>query len=209
MKALSRWLWRDKRAREHHLMDLATKDAKNDRRHVRRRMTDAEVVAVIAAAEGWPTNAPGRPYSKGCLLTAEMLRIDLKAAGVPYETDEGVADIHASRGTYISNVVSSGASVKTCQVPARHSDPGLTIGIYAKASLHDISGAVEALPDLTSKPSAPESEVLSATGTDTHITTQRYATSNTDEKRDDLRNILSMNKLRDDVDDNVIEFYNR
>jgi len=53
--------------------------------------------------------------------TAEMLRVDLDAAGVPYETDEGVADFHASRGTYISNLVASGVSVKTCQELARHS----------------------------------------------------------------------------------------
>ena len=59
--------------------------------------------------------------------------------------------------------MSSGASVKTCQTLARHSTPSLTIGIYAKASLHDISGAVDALPDLT--PEAPAPEALAATGT--------------------------------------------
>jgi len=85
--------------------------------------------------------------------TAEMLRVDLKAAGVPYETSEGVADFHASRGTYISNLVASGASVKTCQELARHSTPTLTIGIYAKASVRDKHGAVEKLPDLA--PSQP------------------------------------------------------
>jgi hypothetical protein len=48
-------------------------------------------------------------------------------------------------------VVNSGASVKTCQTLARHSTPVLTIGVYAKKSLHDLAGAVEALPDLTPK----------------------------------------------------------
>ena len=57
-------------------------------------------------------------------------------------------DFHSLRGYYISYLVSSGASVKTCQTLARHSTPSLTIGIYAKASLHDISGAVERLPDV-------------------------------------------------------------
>ena len=46
----------------------------------------------------------------------------------------------------------------------RHSDPKLTIGVYAKASIHDLAGAVESLPDLTNP--APESEPLRATGTD-------------------------------------------
>jgi len=93
-----------------------------------------------------------------------MLAIDLMAAGIDPETDSGVIDFHALRGTYISHLVSSGASVKTCQTLARHSSPVLTIGIYAKASLHDIAGAVESLPDLS--PTQPPSEALSATGTE-------------------------------------------
>ncbi|MGA8350584.1 MAG: hypothetical protein WB773_22525 [Isosphaeraceae bacterium] len=93
----------------------------------------------------------------------EMLAIDLKAAGIEPESNSGIVDFHALRGTYISHLVSSGASVKTCQTLARHSSPVLTIGIYAKASLHDIAGAVESLPDLT--PTQPHCEALSATGT--------------------------------------------
>ena len=95
-----------------------------------------------------------------------MLAIDLKAAGIDSRDDSGIVDFHALRGTYISHLVSSGASVKTCQVLARHSTPSLTIGIYAKASLHDINGAVESLPDLTPRDSTPETEKLAATGTD-------------------------------------------
>jgi integrase len=100
--------------------------------------------------------------------TAEMIRVDLQAAGIPYETDEGVADFHSLRGDFISYLVSSGASVKTCQTLARHSTPSLTIGIYAKASLHDINGAVEGLPDLTAP--ATEPETLRMTGTDGIVT---------------------------------------
>ena len=100
------------------------------------------------------TLPPGRPVFNLPDRTAEMIRVDLEAAGIAYETPSGVVDFHALRGAYISNLVSSGASVKTCQVLARHSTPSLTIGIYAKASLHDIKGAVDALPDLT--PDRPE-----------------------------------------------------
>ena len=81
--------------------------------------------------------------------TAAMLRHDLAAAGIAYETDSGVLDFHALRAAYVSELVRSGAQVKTCQVLARHSDPKLTIGVYAKASIHDLTGAVESLPDLT------------------------------------------------------------
>jgi integrase len=111
------------------------------------------------------TKPAGRPVFEGMTdRTAEMLAIDLKAAGIEPETASGVVDFHALRGTYISHLVSSGVSVKTCQVLARHSTPSLTIGIYAKASLHDIKGAVEALPDLT--PTAPRTEAMAATGTE-------------------------------------------
>ena len=109
--------------------------------------------------------AAGRPVFEGMTKrTAEILAIDLKAAGIEPETDSGVIDFHALRTTYVSHLVSSGASVKTSQVLARHSSPVLTIGVYAKASLHDISGAVESLPDLT--PAAGDREAMSATGTE-------------------------------------------
>jgi hypothetical protein len=113
--------------------------------------------------------------------TSEMMRFDSAAAGVPYETDEGVAAFHSSRVTYISNLVASGASVKTCQTLARHSDPSLTIGIYAKASLHDLETAVEKLPDLCIAPQAPES--LRMTGTDGSAT--RNATRAVSDPSDD------------------------
>jgi len=273
LKSFSRWLWRDKRAREHYLVDLASKDAKNDRRHVRRRMTAEEVMAVIEAAASGPdagnlsgpdravlyhlahgtgfrakelrTLTPerfrlnvdpptvtvlacyskngqeaiqpiamaladrlrpwlalrpeGRPVFEGMSIrTADMLRVDLEAAGIPYETSDGVADFHASRGTYISNLVSSGASVKTCQTLARHANPALTIGIYAKASLHDISGAVENLPDLT--PREPP-EALAATGTEGAT---NFATIEADGDSDDTHNIFSVNDLRCGDDPGII-----
>src|SRR5262249_1927755 len=116
--------------------------------------------------------------------TAAMLRVDLKTAGIPFETASGVVDFHALRGTYISHLVSSGASVKTCQTLARHSTPSLTIGIYAKASLHDIQGAVETLPDLT--PGGATPEALAATGTEgksTPVATNSATQAFVDEKQ--------------------------
>ena len=99
----------------------------------------------------------GEPvFGKMSKRIAETLARDLEAAGIAPKTDSGVIDFHALRGTYISHLVVGAASVKTCQTLARHSSPSLTIGIYAKASLHDIQGAVEALPDLTPGPRRPE-----------------------------------------------------
>ncbi len=118
--------------------------------------------ALAARLRPWlATLPPGRPVFPLSDRAAEMMRVDLEAAGIPYETEEGVADFHSLRAVYVSNLVASGASVKVCQVLARHSTPTLTIGVYAKASLHDVAGAVAALPDPTGRP-----EVLAATGTD-------------------------------------------
>ncbi len=135
-----------------------------------------EAIQPIAAAladrlRPWlARRAPGRPVFDGMTdRTADMLKGDLKAAGVLYQTASGVADFHALRAAFVSNLVASGASVKTCQTLARHSTPSLTIGVYAKASLHDIRGAVENLPDLT--PAAPTpAEPLAMTGTDAVVT---------------------------------------
>jgi integrase len=116
-----------------------------------REATQPLPTALAGLVVPWLAAKPaGRPVFEGMTKrTAEMLAIDLKAAGIAPETDSGVVDFHALRASYISNLVASGASVKVCQVLARHSTPSLTIGIYAKASLHDIQGAVDALPDPT------------------------------------------------------------
>src|SRR5262249_15710745 len=121
--------------------------------------------ALAAALRPWLTTRPhGRPVFPLPERTAEMIRADLHAAGIPPETPAGGVAFHALRAAYISALVSSGASVKTCQTLARHSTPSLTIGVYARASLHDIAGAVEGLPDLTT--TRPTAEPTRATGTD-------------------------------------------
>jgi integrase len=102
--------------------------------------------------------------------TARMLRADLDAARRAWlkeaPSDEAraarakcdfllyrnaagkVVDFHATRHTYISGIVAGGASVKTAQEFARHSDPALTIGRYAHARRHDLQDALDGLPAL-------------------------------------------------------------
>jgi len=97
--------------------------------------------------------------------TVKMMRRDLAAAGIRYRDSAGlVADFHALRHTYISNIVRSGASVKICQDLARHSDPKLTLGVYTHLQLHDKTAALEALPPVNEN--KPERESRKATGTD-------------------------------------------
>jgi len=92
-----------------------------------------------------------------------MLYRDLARAGIEHETASGMIDLHSLRHTFVSNVVATGATVKTAQELARYSTPVLTFGVYAHARLADIASTVENLPDpFASK----KSEALSATGTD-------------------------------------------
>lgn len=223
VKQFSRWLWKDRRARDHALAHLATTSSDADRRIVRRALTHEEAARLVqttasmrdvlgmsgpdraiayavalgtgyrseeirsltpesfhldstpptvnlAASEtkngkeavqpitaslatqlrAWLATRPvGKPLLPLHKRTADMIRVDLEQAGIPYETPDGVVDFHALRATYISHVVSSGASVKTAQTLARHSTPILTIGIYAKASANDLASAIGGLPDLS------------------------------------------------------------
>ncbi len=81
--------------------------------------------------------------------TAEMLRKDLKRAGIQYRDKQGrVADFHALRNTFITNLARSGVSPKLAQVLARHSDINLTMNTYTSVELEEQSKAVECLPSI-------------------------------------------------------------
>ena len=93
--------------------------------------------------------------------TGKLIRADLTAAGVPYVDEDGrVADFHALRVSFISAVVRAGASPKEAQTLARHADPSLTFKVYAKTRMHDLTRALEAMPETPA-----ESKRLRATGT--------------------------------------------
>jgi integrase len=105
----------------------------------------------------WPGSWSEKP--------AEVLRVDLEAAAIPYSVEgpDGplYADFHALRHSFVALLDKSGVSVKEAMQLARHSDPKLTLAIYGKARLHDLAGAVGKLPVLL------EADVtLQATGTE-------------------------------------------
>jgi integrase len=103
------------------------------------------------------------------LKAADMLRIDLDAAGIPYiaEGPDGprYADFHALRHSFIAMLDKSGATLKEAMQLARHSDPKLTMAIYGRAQLHDLGEAVKRLPALTGA-TEDTPEAVAATGTD-------------------------------------------
>ena len=99
------------------------------------------------------------------MKAAQMLRVDLAAAGIAASDDAGrVVDFHSLRHGYVSRIVEGGASVKVAQELARHSTPTLTIGRYAHTRLHDLATAVNGLP--IGETSDHEAAALQATGTD-------------------------------------------
>jgi len=79
-------------------------------------------------------------------------------------TDEAgrVADFHALRHTFITNLARGGVHPKLAQDLARHSDFNVTMSRYTHTVLTDRAKALEALPDVGRRPT---SEPMRATGT--------------------------------------------
>jgi len=157
--------------------------------HSKRRRDDRQPIRDDLAdiLQGWLASKPDdRPvFSDMPEKTAMMIRLDLRRARAQW-IREGVnqadrrerresdclavedsagrlIDFHALRVTYITLLVRGGASVKVAQELARHSDPKLTLNTYTRLGMNDLSGALDALPAVSSK--EPEREALRATGT--------------------------------------------
>ncbi len=84
---------------------------------------------------------PGLWYRRA----ADILRVDLAAAGVPEMTSAGEAVFHSLRHSY-SSLLARSASVKVTQELLRHASPNLTIARYSHSTLAERSEAVAALP---------------------------------------------------------------
>jgi integrase len=99
--------------------------------------------------------AAGSPVRPGTWSdnAAEMLRVDLEAAGVPYQDQQGrYFDFHGTRHTFISRLASGGVHPKLAQILARHSTITLTMDFYTHLGLHDQTAALAKLPPLPPLP---------------------------------------------------------
>ena len=100
---------------------------------------------------------------------AEMIRIDLEAAGIAYavEGPDGLeyADFHSLRHSFLTLGGRSGIDLRTLQELAGHSTPGLTVR-YSHRRLYDLAGAVDKLPNLVPTAADVEKSKLRRTGTD-------------------------------------------
>ncbi len=82
----------------------------------------------------------------------KSLKRDLRGAGIPYETKDGFFDMHALRVYYCTALANlPDISPKTLMTLCRHSDPKLTLSIYARARTKDLAEAVDQIPDLTKR----------------------------------------------------------
>ena len=81
--------------------------------------------------------------------TADMLRADLEAAGIPFRDSSGrVVDLHALRHTFVTTLAKSGVHPSTAQALARHSDINLTMSRYTHSVLESQAEALERMPSL-------------------------------------------------------------
>src|SRR5262249_53999073 len=120
---------------------------------------------------GVPEGRPAFPLppDKG----AEMLRGDLQAAGIPYRDDAGRAfDFPAPRCQCATLADAAGVSPRVVQRLMRHSSLEMT-NRYTRPRVHDIEGAVSALPSLRPRSEGPER--AAGTGTDGQHISDRFA----------------------------------
>jgi integrase len=147
---------------------ISARKAKN---RTRETLPLASALADLLRAylEGKPAGLPLWPGT-WVQRAAEMLRLDLEPAGIPYVVPgpDGplYADLHSLRHSFVALLDQAGVSLKQAMQLARHSDPKLTMARYGKARLSDLAGAVDRLPDLTTPANRTMPVILRATGTD-------------------------------------------
>jgi hypothetical protein len=105
------------------------------------------LLAALAAAgqSGWPGERyarvrarygyPDRPLLYVPTRTASSLAGDLRRAGIPRQTPEGIVDFHALRLTFINLTIDAGATPTEAQRLARPQTPQMTLGVYGRT--HD------------------------------------------------------------------------
>jgi integrase len=121
---------------------------------------------LAAELQPWlASKTPGSPVIDLPEKTALMLHADLRRCGIEAVDAQGrVVDTHSLRHGYGTALARAGVPIKVAQTLLRHSDPKLTMNVYAHLSAFDLHGAIaDALPDLTTE--APSGRVV-MTGTD-------------------------------------------
>jgi integrase len=110
------------------------------------------------------TISTGQPVFALPAKGADMLKVDLASAGIPYIDAAGlVFDFHALRCECATLADQAGSSPRVVQALMRHSTLELT-GKYTRPRANDLEAATAGLPSL--RPAPPEAEPVRMTGTD-------------------------------------------
>jgi len=86
--------------------------------------------SLVTQLRSWLVDSePGEPLFPKLAKrkTFEMIEKDLERADIPYKTADGDADFHSLRHTFISQLLSDGATVIETKELARHSDVEMTM----------------------------------------------------------------------------------
>ena len=120
--------------------------------HSKRRRNDEQPLrrGLIELLRQWLMGRSGKLWPSSWSNTAaQMLQLDLKAAGIPYEDTAGrVFDFHALRHQFITGLALADVPVKVAQILARHSTIVLTMDCYSHVGKNDAAEALEKLPPL-------------------------------------------------------------
>ena len=142
---------------------IAAKSAKNRKAAILPLRADMAVKLAAFTATKLPTAAVFARLDK--FNAARIIRIDLKAAGIPYTDESGnVFDFHALRHQFISNLAAAGVHPKTAQELARHSDIKLTMNRYTHVFRGELDKAIDLLPDYGAEQARQSAEAVK-TGT--------------------------------------------
>ena len=88
-------------------------------------------------------------FPMGSERTADMLKVDLAAAGIPYQDAAGrFFDFHSSRSQGATVRIEAGWSLPAVQAWARHSTPTLTSNLYCRPTAEQHAARVAKLPPL-------------------------------------------------------------
>jgi integrase/recombinase XerD len=104
------------------------------------------LLAGVGAAEPvWP-NRTASAWSAWWLEAAEMVALDLKAAGIPVTDAAGaVYDFHSLRGQHATDLARAGVGLAAAQKLMRHSTPKLTSNTYTRRSASELAAEVNKL----------------------------------------------------------------
>jgi integrase len=116
-----------------------------NKKGARQPLRDEFVPVIREFIEGKPKDEPLFVFPKE---QANMLKKDLKAAGIPYRTENGCADFHSLRAAYATMLIESGVDPKTASELLRHSNPMLTLKLYTKTTNEKKAAALNAIPSI-------------------------------------------------------------